>query len=394
MNFIKVAILSMTLGQGFNSAYAMSKLNPFKKEENVKVKMDVISKTIKELTPLIVSEKDFIDDKNKKFIETRLKTLTGEFETLTVHPVLDSMGVSLNQAVITEELYQTQNLFNSNKKTLARAKFTALLNLCVSCHVQFDNKDTNKMVYSDKDLNALKISDFEKAEMLFISRDYKQSVALYDKIIMNSKKADDEEFVYQSLGRLLFYYVKINKNFAEGKIHFNKIVKAKVLTTSLELEVKDWAKALGKKSLWDAYNPATTTEDQMKKFMGTFINDEEEGPFFTVDSSSEVLDLNLSSILLDYYNAHADTKLGGQILYWLGILDKRLNNELFFSLGDYYFLSCMEKYPKEAIAQDCYDSYVQELEVNYLSKENKKFPQDVITRLERLQKLINYSDAE
>ena len=356
--------------------------------------MDVISKTIKELTPLIVSEKDFIDEKNKKFIETRLKTLTGEFETLTVHPVLDSLGVSLNQAVITEELYQTQNLFNANKKTLARAKFTALLNLCVSCHVQFDNKDTNKMVYSNKDLNELKITDFEKAEMLFISRDYKQSVALYDQIILKSKKTDDEEFVYQSLGRLLFYYVKVNKNFAEGKAHFDKIIKAKVLNETLQDEVKGWAKALGKKSLWDHFNPTATKEDEMKKFMGTFINDEEEGPFFTVDSSSEVLDLNLSSILLDYYNAHPDTKLGGQILYWLGTLDKRLNNELFFSLGDYYFLSCMEKYPKEAIAQDCYDSYIQELEVNYLSKENKKFPADVIARLERLKRLINYSDAD
>lgn len=394
MNYKKPLVLFLIVAS-MSSALAMSKLRFFK-QETVKDKMDVISTTIKELTPYIVSEKDFVDEKNKKFIQTKLKTLTGEFESLKTHPVMDSLGLSLNQTVMTEELYQTQSLFAANKKSLARAKFTALLNLCVSCHAQIDakNPSVQTMVYKEQDLSSLKMTDFEKAEMLFISRDYLRAIDIYDQMIIKSKGQEDDELVYQALGRILFYYVKIKQDFKSGKAHFDKIIKAKVLNDSLRDEVKDWSKALGRKTLWDKFDPSKVKEEEMKKFMDTFINDDEEGPFFTVDSSSEVLDLNLSSILLEYYNAHPDTALGGQILYWLGIVDKRLNSELFFSLGDYYLLSCMEKYPTSPVAADCYDSYLQDQEINYLSEDIKVFPEDVQKRLERLKKLINYKDGE
>ena len=127
--------------------------------------------------------------------------------------------------------------------------------------------------------------------------------------------------------------------------------------------------------------------------MKTFIADDEEGPIFTPTNSTEVYDLNLSSILLDYYNAHPDTLLGAKILYWLATIDKRVNDELFFYLGDYYLLNCMEKYPKDPIALECYDSYLDELEVIYLSKE-KKYPPEIEARIKRLQKLINVKEVE
>ncbi len=378
------------------SAYGMSKLTPFK-QKSVKERMESISQTIRDLTPYTVSEKDFTDEKNTKLIKDKLSTLTTEFETLQHNPAISNLGLTLNQTVMLEELRQTKNLFDADKKSLARSKFTALLNLCISCHVQVDsqmNVDKLKITVPNENLEKLPLTDFEKAEMYFISRNYQKAIDLYDRIVLSTKKTDDDEFVYQSLGRQLLYFVTIKKDFPGAKAHFKRYLDKKNLNQALSVEVKDWVNLLSKKSLWDNFDPQKVTEDQMKKFMSTFINDEDEGPFFTVDSSTEVLDLNLSQILRDYYNAHPDTKLGGQILYWLGIVDRRLNNELFFSLGDYYLLSCMEKYPTEKIAQDCYDSYVQELEVNYLTKENQKFPTDVEARLNRLKALINYKEPE
>lgn len=127
--------------------------------------------------------------------------------------------------------------------------------------------------------------------------------------------------------------------------------------------------------------------------MKTFIADDEEGPIFSLTNSSEVNDLNLSSILIDYYNAHPETKLGAKILYWMATLDKRVSDDLFFSLGDYYLIACMEKYPKDPIAKDCYESYVDDLEINYLGKD-KELQNDIKSRLKRLQKLIDYQEEE
>ena len=78
----------------------------------------------------------------------------------------------------------------------------------------------------------------------------------------------------------------------------------------------------------------------------------------------------------------------------MAILDKRINDDLFFSVGDYYLLSCMEKYSKDPVAKECFDAYQEDLEINYISKDKKTFPPEIIERLNTLKKMINYVDAE
>jgi hypothetical protein len=359
----------------------------------VRHKMNNISGVIRGLGPYIASEQEFVKDKNKKFIQKNLLELTDLFKNLKSHPVIATQGLALNQAVMTEQLQQTVGLFSSDKRSQARAKFTAALNLCVSCHTQSPGLELTKL-FQDKDIEKMKISMFEKAELYYISRDYDKAIKLYDQFLLKSKKTDDDEFIFKALERELIYFVKIKKSFVDAKIQFDKYLKANILNEKITDEVKEWSRTLGQKTLWDGFNPDLIKEEDMEKFMKGFIADDEEGPIFTVTNSSEVYDLNLSTILMDYYNAHPETKLGGRILYWLAILDKRINDDLFFSLGDFYLLSCMEKYSKDPIASECYDTYVEDLEINYISKDKKEFSPEIKERLNNLKKMINYVDVK
>ncbi|MBC7540735.1 MAG: hypothetical protein H7281_18085 [Bacteriovorax sp.] len=361
----------------------------------VRKKMSTISGIVRDLGLYIASEQEFVRDSNKLIIQQKLEELTNLFKNLKVHPVVSTQGLALNQVVMTEQLEQTVALFKNDRKPLARAKFNAALNLCVSCHTQSPgtiNHEKDK-IFADKDINKLKINDYEKAELYFITRDFETAVKLYDKFIRSSWKTDDDEFIYKALERQLIYFIKIKKSFPEAKAHFEIYLKEKKLNEKVAKEVGEWVKTLSGKSLWDQYDPATVKEEDMEKFMKTFIADDEEGPIFSLTNSSEVFDLNLSSILMDYYNAHPETKLGAKILYWLATLDKRVNDDLFFSLGDFYLLGCMEKYPKDPIAKDCYESYMDDLEINYLGKD-KEFPPEIKTKVKKLQKLIDYQEED
>lgn len=365
----------------------------FHPDTAVRHKMNTISGTIRELGPYIASEQEFVKEKNKKYIQKNLTELTDLFKNLKAHPVIATQGLSMNQAVMTEQLQQTVNLFNTDKRSQARAKFTAALNLCVGCHTQSPGQGLSKL-FQDKDIEKMKISNYEKAELYFITRDYNKAMELYDQFLMKSKKTDDDEFIFKALERQLIYFVKIKKDFTLGKAQFDKYLKANIFNEKITEEVSEWSRTLAKKPLWENFIPENAKEEEMEKFMKGFIADDEEGPIFTVTNSSEVYDLNLSSILLDYYNAHPDSKLGGRILYWLAILDKRINDELFFSVGDFYLLACMEKYSKDPVASECYDSYQEDLEMNYITKDKKVFPPEIIERLNNLKKLINYKDVE
>lgn len=359
----------------------------------VRHKMNDISGTIRQLGPYIASEQEFVKEKNKKYIQKNLVELTELFKNLKAHPVISTQGLSINQMVMTEQLEQTVNLFKTDKRSQARAKFTAALNLCVNCHTQSPGQALPKL-FQDKDIAKMKLSPFEQAELYFIGRDYEKAMPIYDQFLSKSKKSDDDEFILKALERQLIYFVKIKKNFAEGKAQFDKYLAAGLFNDKIKEEVAEWSRTLGGKSLWENFNPETTKEEEMEKFMKGFIADDEEGPIFTVTNSSEVYDLNLSTILLDYYNAHPETKLGGRILYWMAILDKRINDDLFFSVGDYYLLSCMEKYSKDPVAHECFDAYQEDLEINYISKERKTFPPEIIERLNSLKKTINYVDPQ
>jgi hypothetical protein len=359
----------------------------------VRKKMNTISGIVRELGLYIASEQEFLRAANKPIIQTKLEELSDLFKNLKVHPSISSQGLAFNQIVMAEQLEQTVVLFKADKKSFARAKLNASLNLCVSCHSQTPgtvNKEQFKL-FADKDINQLKINDFERAELYFITRDFEKAIKLYDQFIRASKKTDDDEFIYKALERQLIYFVKFKKSFPEAKGFFETYLKDKILNDKVAQEVSEWVKTLGQKSLWEMYDPITVKEEDMEKFMKTFIADDEEGPIFSATNSSEVYDLNLSSILMDYYNAHPDTKLGAKILFWLATLDKRVNDDLFFSLGDFYLLACMEKYPKDPVARDCYESYIDDLEINYLTKE-KEFPSEINTRIQKLQKLLNYKD--
>ncbi len=368
MNKILYILLSFYMALSISFSYAKNK-----KEEPLAIRheMNTISKHIRSLGPFITSESGFMSDKNHKEIQKHLSALSMLFKNLKVHKLIQMEGLAINQRIMSEQLEQTVKLFTLKKKSEARAKFHASLSLCVSCHSQSPGIKIPKL-FSDKDIEGYKLTTYEKADMYFLTRDFTKALGLYDSFLKSSKKLDNDEFIFKSLERELIYYIKIKKSFTDAKLHFEELLKGKNFNEKVTQEVEDWLKALSGKSLWENFDSSKTTEDEIAKFMKNFIADDEDGPIFSPTNSSEVYDLNLSSILLDYYNMHPDSKHGGKILYWLAKLDKKINDDLFFSLGDFYLLVCMEKYSKDPVAKECYESYLEDMVINYTSKEKSE----------------------
>lgn len=383
------------------SVNVLAKTSTKTKKINLKVREDMnqISNRIRVLGPYIASESEFSKANNQKLIIKNLSEMQLKFKNLKVHPEISLQGLSINQLIMSEELKDVVNLVEKGKAVQGRAKLISTLNLCVSCHSQSPGMQDAKL-FSDEDISKYKISEFEKAELYFVSRDYDKANKLYNDFLSLSKKSDDDEMIFKALERQLVYYVKIKKSFVDGKTYFEGIQKLNKFSENVQKEITDWVKMLSGKPLWENFDPNTVKEEDMDKFLKKFISDEEEGPIFTSTDSSEVYDLNLSSILLDYLNAHPETKLGGRILYWLAILDKRINDDLFFSVGDFYLLACMEKYSKDPIAKECYESYVEDMQINLISNENKKdkksiqLNKEIELKLNRLKKLVDIKDTD
>ncbi len=361
------------------------------KNIDIRSQMNLISSKVRELAPVIKSDSEFKKANNQKVISKNITEIRDLFSSIKSHPQIEKEGLAINQMILSEELKETLNLITKNQHSHARGKFLSTLNLCVSCHSQSDGRMQFK-IFTDQDIKKFKLKSFDRAELYFIGRDYELAFLNYAEFLSKVKKNDDDEEVLKSLERQLYYYVKVKRDFIAAKNYFEKLLPKVNFNSQITKELKDWISMLSTKPLWDKFDPKTTKEEDMEKFMARFISDEEEGPFFSGVDSTEVYDLNLSTILLDYYNEHPSTKLGGRILYWLAILEKRLNDDPYLSIGDFYLISCIEKYAKDPIAKDCYEAYVEDLEINFITDKSKKFSSETNERLQRLKKIINYEE--
>lgn len=361
------------------------------KETEVRGVMFGIASELEEITPYIVSEKEFKRPENKKKIESSIKNLKNNFLNLKNHGAITQSGLVINQMVMGEQLSQIESLYRDANYDFARYKFLSSLNLCVSCHTQSEKKSVDR-VFEEKSKKGLKLGAFEKAEYLYITRRYEEALPLYDQYIFEFRKSDDDEKLFRSFERKLNYYVRVKRDYKTAKFSFTENLKNKEIPNRVRGEVNDWLKILSGKTLWDNFDPKKVTEEEMGKFISTFIVDNEDGPIFTVTDSTEVLDMDLASILIEYYNAHPGTKHGAQILYWMAMIDKRLNDDLFYSLGDLYLVQCMEKYSDDPIAKDCFESYLEDMEFIYITKKKKTLPKEVLKKIEEYKKLVKYTE--
>jgi hypothetical protein len=53
----------------------------------------------------------------------------------------------------------------------------------------------------------------------------------------------------------------------------------------------------------------------------------------------------------------------------------------------------MEKYSKDPVAKECYEAYMDDLEINYISKD-KDFPKEIKIKVKKLEKLLGIQSED
>ena len=95
-----------------------------------------------------------------------------------------------------------------------------------------------------------------------------------------------------------------------------------------------------------------------------------------------------SGILLHHLVENPQTDLAPEILYWLSLVDHRMSQTYFFSLGDLYLKDCVKKYPKSPYARKCYQEYADSIEAGYSGSSGTDIPDEEKKELNKLKALI------
>jgi hypothetical protein len=134
-------------------------------------------------------------------------------------------------------------------------------------------------------------------------------------------------------------------------------------------------------------NPKKVTPSELRKFAQDMLETPELTENLSVNPEAAKY-LILSGILFEYLSTHEDSSFTPEVLYWLGRVDRTLNNTFFYSLADMYLKECILKYSQSKVAEKCYNEYELNMVLAYSGSGGTNLPYDVQQELASLKLLV------
>jgi hypothetical protein len=294
-------------------------------------------------------------------------------------PSLETINNHLEETIITVQ---------SGNFIFAQKRLNVLGALCVSCHSQIP-QSVAKNAFGDnvvKESRESFDSDLSYANYLYLVRRFDESRTFFEKAIndgldKNSRYSHQE--LLSALRTALSIDTKITFNADKTEFFIKKWEGDKRLSSSDRKMLSRWKTDL---SHWKSFTPAEV------KSIPDFISKH----LVKLDMKKELMfsgedDVTLyvsAGVLQNYLVEHPSTDMTPEVLYWLSIIERRMNNTYFFSLGDLYLKDCITKYPASAYAKKCYQEYADSIEAGYSGSSGTDIPLEERKEMARLKALL------
>lgn len=338
------------------------------------------------LKRFFVSEEKFTAPENTAEISEHLKELARLSKEAAHDPVLSSESYKFSRQVLEDHIADTERVFRLGNKSYARWQLASTLSVCMSCHTQVP-----MMSKTFGEFKGMKMfsSDFDQAEFLFAIRDFDRAMSYYDKVIdgfpANHVSTDQVE---KSLQRQVAYFSRVKRAPADGIAKMKLHQKNKELPEYLRLNTKAWVSQFEEWKKQTAFDPRTATDKQILEFAKQNIESHWTPAMLDAIDPTLVNYLRVSGILYEYLQTHPHTQAEAQILYWLAICDRSINNNFFYSLADMYLKECITRFPADPIAKKCYDEYETQTLLGYTGSSGVHLPPEVKEQLKSLKEWV------
>lgn len=335
----------------------------------------------------LISDEKFSDPKNAKEIETNLKEFARLAKSAAHDPTLNQENFKFSRQVLEQSIVESERAFRLGRKSYARWQLNSAVNVCMSCHTQLPS--SNRVFTNFKDPSIF-TSKFDRAEFLFATRVFDRSMDLYDESIKGFP--DNQISIFQietALERQVAYFTRIIRNPAAGILKLKEHQKNKLLPEFLQNNIKVWMAQLSVEEKQTPFDPRSATDKQIIEYAAKNIESDSKQNTFDATNPRLVTYLVVSGMLFEFLEKHPQSAVTPQVLYWLAMCERSIENNFFFSLSDLYLRECVTKYPADPIAKKCYNQYELEITLGYTGSGGTRVPLEVKQDLEALKQLVD-----
>jgi hypothetical protein len=353
-------------------------------QSEVKVYMDQMLEQIFVLKPFIASDASFEDPDNSAQISAALKEMAQLSAKIKHEEMITKSGFEVSGAVLQQQLEEVVSVFDKGNKEYALWTLRSTLGVCMSCHTQLPAVSTRFTAMNEDQVLA---NPFEEAEFLFVIRNFDAAMPLYSRAITGYPSDEvDISDVEQAIYRQLYYYLRV----ARDPLGLAAALKDGAANTQLPARLREQMERLqaAAMSAQDQAYPQFTQNQtaELRQYVEAMMNTELVGDVSLDSPEAAIAALKLSSVLYEYLNAHPDTPLKADILYWLSFCERRYQSMQ--SLPDLYLRQCVLEHPASPVANQCLADYVDSVTLAFTGSGGTHIPDDVAEELDRMRALV------
>lgn len=294
-------------------------------------------------------------------------------------PSLETINNHLEETIISVQ---------SGNYIFAQKRLNVLGALCVSCHSQIPqsvakNAFGNNIVKEQRDNFD---SDLSYANYLYLVRRFDEARNFFDKSI-NDGLDKNSRYTHQELmsafRTALSIDTKIDFNYDKAEAFLKKWEGDKRLSVNDRKMISRWKTDL---SHWKSFKRSEVKS--IPDFVSKYLVKLDMKKELRFSGEDDVTMFVASGVLQNFLVENPSSDLAPEILYWLSIIEHRMNNTYFFSLGDLYLKDCITKYPASPYAKKCYQEYSDSIEAGYSGSAGTDIPAEEKKELARLKALL------
>lgn len=372
----KKIILTLVVLVGFFSFYQKPKA-----EETWREKMQKLETTLSNLLPLVLSEKNFTNQKNKTKISENINTLVKlahglakPMEAKELPPDSDP-SLFLLLGTFEGDIRDAASSFQKGRLDYSRHLLKNVTAYCVTCHTR-TNQGGEK--FSAPKMPA-DLTAFEMAEYLTATRQFDPAVLQYEKIIKEDK--EEAARLQTALQNALAITVRFKKDPAKTLALIETALKTKNLTDEVKQNIGFW-----KQSVLDWKKEPKNPVDIKAKIDQLLEKGKElqaNGSYY----AGLVEFLRVSSLAHSLLSQVSKPEETARALFQAGLAHFLLEERPVYFMPEMYFEACIKKAPHTSVATECYQVLEQSMEKTYSGSAGVVLPDDVKKQLQDLKKL-------
>jgi hypothetical protein len=352
---------------------------------DVKDYMDQMLEQIFVLKPFIASDASFQDPDNSAQIAAALTQMAQLSGKIKHEEMISKSGFEVSGAALQQQLEEVVSVFDKGNKEYALWTLRSTLSVCMACHTQLPAVSTRFTAMNEDQVLA---NPFEEAEFLFVIRNFDAAMPLYSQAIAGYP-ADgvDVSALEQAIYRQLYYYLRVARD-PQGLAAALQEGAANMQLPERLREQMERLRAAAVSAQEQAYPQFTQGQAaELRQYAESMVNEQLVGAVSLDSPEAAIAALQLSSVLYEYLNAHPDTPLKADILYWLSLCERRYQS--MESLPDLYLRQCVLEHPASPVAKQCLADYVDSVTLAFTGSGGTHIPDDVMEELDRMRALVN-----